>query len=37
MYNIVLTATDVASEILIFLKANYSKHQAMAKLVKVSK
>jgi len=31
-YNIVFTATDVASKILSFLKANYLKYQVMAKL-----
>jgi len=32
MYNIAFTATDVASKILAFLKANYLKHQVTAKL-----
>jgi len=34
MYNIAFTATDVASKILIFLKANYLKYQVTAKLLK---
>jgi len=33
MYNIAFTATDVASKILTFLKANYVKYQAMEKLL----
>jgi len=33
MYNISFIATDMASVILTFLKANYLKYQAMAKLL----
>jgi len=33
MYNFAFTATDVASKILLFLKANYLKYQAMAELL----
>jgi len=33
VYNITFTATDVASKISTFLKANYSKYQVMAKLL----
>jgi len=33
MYNFAFTATDVASKILLFLKANYLKYQVMAELL----
>jgi len=33
IYNIAFAVTDVASKILPFLKANYLKYQAMAKLL----
>jgi len=33
MYHVVFTATDVASKILVFLKANYLKYQVTAKLL----
>jgi len=33
MYNIALTATDVDSKILTFLKTSYMKYQVMAKIL----
>ena len=33
MYNVAFTATDVASKVLVFLKANYLKYQITAKLL----